>query len=298
MSPNTILVGIDGSRGAVDAARWAAAVALKFRSSLHIVHAKPSIGHNLGEAAAAISAAIMSYRDDCASIYMREAHDAVRSQYPNLEVTTESTDIPVDEVLIELGKDARMIVLGSSDVTAARALFLGSTTLSVATHADCPVVAWRGARTAPTNQPIVVGVDCTQHAIGVLEAAFELADVFKSKLAAVRSWSIPRTVAAISNPLLIDWDSLQAAEWAQLTSVVDRCNQNHPEVDAACFIEPTKPAAALLQHTEIAGAQLVVVGSRGRSALASAALGSTALNLLHQSTVPVMVCRGADTRMA
>jgi nucleotide-binding universal stress UspA family protein len=296
MSPNTILVGTDGSRGAVDAARWAAAVASKFRSSLHIVHAKPSIGHNLGEAAAAISAAIMSYQNDCASIYVREAHDAVRSEYPNLEVTTESTDIPVDDVLIQLGRDSRMIVLGSADVTAARALFLGSTTLAVATHADCPVVAWRGTRTAPTNQPIVVGVDCTQH--GVLEAAFELADVFKAKLAAVHSWSIPRTVAAISNPLLVDWDSLHAAQWTQLTSVVDRCNQHHPEVDAACFIEPTKPAAALLQHTEIAGAQLVVVGSRGRSALASAALGSTALNLLHQSTVPVMVCRGADTRMA
>ena len=92
-------------------------------------------------------------------------------------------------------------------------------------------------------------------------------------------------------PFLIDWDALEAIEWAQLTEVVDHYNQGHPTVDASCFIQPTGPAAALLEQINLDGAQLVVVGSRGRNALASAVLGSTALNLLHHSTVPVMVCR-------
>ncbi len=186
-----------------------------------------------------------------------------------------------------------MIVVGGSHVSAAEAVFVGSTTLAVATHAACPVVAWRGTSTAPTDQPIVVGVDRTQPAAVALEAAFELADRFKAKLAVVRSWSIPGPLAALGNPLLIDWDALEAAEWAQLTDTVDRCNQNHQEVDALCFIEQAKPTAALLHQVDIAGAQMVVVGNRGRSALASAVLGSTALNLLHHSTVPVMVCRQA-----
>ncbi|KAA0079372.1 hypothetical protein CIW52_28025 [Mycolicibacterium sp. P9-64] len=38
-------------------------------------------------------------------------------------------------------------------------------------------------------------------------------------------------------------------------------------------------------------AQLVVVGNRGRPALAAAALGSTSLNVLHHSLIPVVVCR-------
>ena len=113
------------------------------------------------------------------------------AQQPNIVVTTDSTNTPADEALIQLGRTARMIVLGNSEVTAAGALFVGSTTLAVATHAACPVVAWRGPHTVPTNQPIVVGTDGTHSSAVALEAAFEFADRFEVKVAAVRSWSIP-----------------------------------------------------------------------------------------------------------
>ncbi len=286
-----IVVGVDGSEGATNAAHWAAAVAAKYETSLHIVHGMPSVGHNLTDTVAALRAAVMSYQRDYAEIIVQDAKEAVRSRYPDLEVTTVSTDVPVDEVLIGVGETARMIVMGSSAVTPAGALFLGSTTLAVATHADCPVVAWRGPDVVPTDGPVVVGVDETESSSAALESAFEFAERFDLKLAAVRSWSMRRPAAAVTIPLMIDWDALEAAEWTQLTDVVDRFNRNHPEVDAKCFVETTGAAAALLNQIGADGAQLVVVGTRGRNALASAVLGSTALNLLHHSPVPVMVCR-------
>jgi len=289
-----IVVGVDGSDGALNAVRWAAAVAARFETSLHIVHAMPSIGRNLTDTVAALRAAVMSYQRDIANIILRSAADAARAQQPNVVVTTESTKTPADEALIHLGRAARMIVVGSSQVTPAGALFVGSTTLAVATHANCPVVAWRGQHTVPTDQPVVVGVDETQSSAVTLEAAFEFADLFAVKLTAVRSWSIPWPASAVTNPLLMDWDALEAAEWAQLTEVVNRCNQRHPQVYASCFVEPTRPTATLLNQIDFDGAQLVVVGSRGRNALSSAVLGSTALNLLHHSTVPVVVCRSAS----
>lgn len=288
-----IVVGVDGSDDAVSAARWAAAVAAKFDTSLHIVHAMPSIGHNMTDTVAAMRAAVMSYQRDCAEIIVRSAEEAVRSHNPGLDVTTLSTDIPIDEVLIQAGGTARMIVVGSSDVTAAGALFLGSTTLAVATHATCPVVAWRGSNVTPTDQSVVVGVDVTQSSASAVENAFEFAERFSLKLAAVRSWSMRRPAAAVTIPFLVDWDALEAAEWAQLTGAIEHVNQAHPQVDATCFVETTGPAAALLNQINLDGAQLVVVGSRGRNALTSAVLGSTALNLLHHSPVPVMVCRRA-----
>jgi nucleotide-binding universal stress UspA family protein len=286
-----IVVGVDGSDGSLNASRWAAAVAAGFRTSLHIVHAMPSVGRNMTEAAAAIRAAMMSYQRDYAEIIVRRAKDVVKEGYPDLEVTTLSTNIPVDEVLIQAGRTARMIVIGSSEVTAAGALFLGSTTLAVATHAACPVVAWRGTNTSPTDQPVVVGLDEAHNAAGALEAAFDFADSFHLKLSAVRSWSMRRPAAAVTIPFIIDWDALEAAEWTRLTNDVDVVNKSHPDVDATCFIETAGPAPALLQQIALDGAQLVVVGSRGRNALTSAVLGSTALNLLHHSPVPVMVCR-------
>ncbi len=85
-----VVVGVDGSDGAINAARWAAAVAARFETSLHIVHAMPSIGHNLTDTAAAIRAAVMSYQRDyaddhsCAVPLMRCA-----AQQPNIDVTTD-----------------------------------------------------------------------------------------------------------------------------------------------------------------------------------------------------------------
>src|SRR6478609_5558554 len=157
-----VIVGVDGSEGATSAARWAAAVAAKFETSLHIVHAMPSMGHNMTDTVAALRASVMSYQRDCAEIIVRDALEAVHSQCPGLDVSTVSTDIPVDEVLTQVGETARMIVIGSSAVTPAGTLFLGSTTLAVATHAICPVVAWRGPNVVPTDGPIVIGVDETQ----------------------------------------------------------------------------------------------------------------------------------------
>lgn len=291
-----IVVGVDGSEGATGAARWAAAVAGRFHVPLHMVHAMPSMGHNLTDTVAALRASVMSYQHDCAAIIMREAEDAVRSQFPDLEVTTECTDAPVDEVLIRAGRTARMVVIGSPAVTPTGALFLGSTTLEVATHAACPVVAWRGRNIVPTAAPVVVGVDESRSSSAALDNAFEFAERMRCKLAAVRAWSMRRPAAAVTIPFLVDWDALEAAEWAQLTEVVDRCSQRHPTVDAQCFVETTGPAAALLDQVDLAGAQLVAVGTRGRNALASAVLGSTALNLLHHSPVPVMVCRPTRDR--
>lgn len=293
MSENTvgIVVGVDGSDGAMNAARWAAAVSARLETSLHIVHAMPSLGHNLTDTVAAIRAAVMSYQRDYAEIILRSAADAVREQQPDLVVTTESTNTPADEALIQLSGTARMVVVGNAEVTTAGALLLGSTTLAVATDAACPVVVWRGEHTAPTSGPVVVGTDGTDSSAVALESAFDFADRFAVKLAAVRSWSPFGPLARTANSPLIDWGALETAVWTDLTDTVDKYHQRYPEVSASCYVEPTKASVALLGRSEADSAQLIVVGSRGRNALASAVLGSTPLNLLAHSPIPVMVCR-------
>lgn len=291
-SNRAIVVGIDGSDIALNAARWAGAVASRYEVPLHIVHAMPNLGRNLTEAAAAIRAAIMSYQADTSQIFLKDAADAVQAEFADLTITTESHRESATEALIDASRTARLIVLGGNEVTGASALLIGSTTLSVATHAHCPVVAWRGTDTAPTDKPVVVGVDGSPPAAAALAAAFEFAERFGVSVKAVRSWSTRLPPGAPSIPFLVDWEGLEAAQLTQLVDEVDSHNQRHPSVSVECYVAPENPGQALLNRA--AGAQLVVVGTRGRNPLASTVLGSTSLSMLHHSTVPVMVCRAAE----
>ena len=214
----------------------------------------------------------------------------MRADQPELSVSTVSFNEPADQVLIEASREARLVVLGGKTVTPAAALLIGSTALAVATRAACPVVAFRGDRVAPGDGPVVVGVDDSPAAQAALETAFDFAERFGLPLTAVRSLSLAAPAeTGVTIPLLIDWDGVESAELAALTETVDTHEKRHPAVTAKCYVEPDSPGKALLKHVD--GSGLVVVGSRGRNALAGVLLGSTSLNLLHHSPVPVMICR-------
>ncbi len=286
-----IVVGVDGSPNAVSAATWAAGVAARLGAPLHIVYAMPYLGHNFSDAAAAVRAAAIVGQHEAAASILNAAADAVRRAEPDLSLTTSAPAEPADEVLHTLGAQSRLIVLGSQEVSAASALLIGSLTLKTINHSACPVVAWRGETITPTTQPIVVGVDGA-NSDTALKLAFELAHALQVPLHAVRAWSSRRPPGDVTIPFLIDWEGLESMEWSSLTATVQPWAQRYPDVDVSFFVEPAKPSQALLQH--LGDAQLVIVGTRGHGALASALIGSTSLNLLHHSPLPVGVCRPAE----
>jgi nucleotide-binding universal stress UspA family protein len=172
-------------------------------------------------------------------------------------------------------------------ISPAAALLVGSTTLAVGAHATCPVVAWRGAA-AVTDAPVVLGVDGTNTGAAAFAAAFDFADRVGAGVKAVHAWAHFAPRAGVTNPLLIDWDGLEALQWQGLMAQMEPWCDRYPRVPVTHFVEPSGAADALLRHA--ADAQLVVVGSRRRNALAGALLGSTSLNLLHHCRVPVMLC--------
>ncbi len=285
-----VVVGVDGSASAVTAAVWAAGVAARLGAPLQIVYAMPYLGHNFTDAAAAVRAAAIAGQQEAAEQILGAAVEAVRRGEPGVEVTTSAPAEAADEALHALSERSRLIVLGSQEVSAAAALLVGSLTLKTIGRAACPVVAWRGGITTPTTQPILVGVD-GQSSDAALALAFELAAALQVPLRAVRSWSSRRPPGDVTIPFLIDWDALEAMEWTALTSAIEPWTQRYPDVEVGLFVEPVKPSQALLKHLD--GAQLAVVGTRGHGVLTSTLIGSTSLNLLHHSPVPVAVCRPA-----
>jgi nucleotide-binding universal stress UspA family protein len=58
------------------------------------------------------------------------------------------------------------------------------------------------------------------------------------------------------------------------------------------------PAEAVLETARARGADLIVVGSRGRGGVASGLLGSVSTEIVHRADLPVLVARGRTERDA
>ena len=282
-----VVVGVDGSIGAIDAARWAAALADRLRVSLHIVTATPYLGHTPSELAMAARVAAMADHHEWADRYLEVAQAAVRADHPNLTVTTESSTASAEEALATATRSAQLLVLGCDEVSALGALLLGSTTLATLDRARCPVVAWRGGSVAPSRRPILVGVDGSGRDGGALGLAFELADRLDAPLWVVHSWAL-KGFADKHRPSVVDWDANTKGQWQRLNELIEPWHRRHARVNVTRIGESAKASHALHIHAKFA--QLVVVGRRHGGSHGQRIVGSTSLNLLHHCSVPVIVC--------
>lgn len=284
-----VVVGVDGSESSIVAARWAGAVAQTYGAPLRLVHSAVTAGHFISDAAVvAIMAAATADQGAASEKILVAAKSAVHEHVPGLTVETDVTSKYAVEALLDLSRDAAMVVVGGDDVHPAAALLLGSTALRVASGAACPVVAWRGVA-QPTVGPVVVGVDDTPAGAAALAAAFEYAHRFSAPVKAVHAWLPRLPVGEVYAGYLIDRDALKTAQRDLLTRVVAPWAERYPDVEIEYLVDQAKPGRALLEHS--ADAQLVVVGNHRSNVVTAIALGSTSLNLLHHSAIPVMVCQ-------
>ena len=75
----------------------------------------------------------------------------------------------------------------------------------------------------------------------------------------------------------------------QLARLVGGARAEHPSVDIEPEVREGRPASLLLEEAK--KADLLVVGNRGRGAVAGALLGSVSLHCVAQSPCPVVVVR-------
>lgn len=286
-----IVVGVDVDEGTLPAARWAGAVAALFGDSLHLVHVIRNVDEALLVMTAPDQGDAGAYPRALGRALLDRVADTVRADHPKLRISrTLGHDAP-DEVLGALSRRARLVVLSCSDVSPERALLGGSTTLALAKHSVCPVVAWRGDVLEPTDQPIVVGIDDDPSSRTALVTAFGMADRLGVGLTVVHA--IPqRRTPEITVPELVAGDEMESQARQRLSELVAPMKEQFPHAVVTCVVQTGKPSKVILRHAD--GAQLVVVGNRGRGRVASALTGSTGLRLLHQSSASVVLCPAAE----
>lgn len=286
MVSSRIVVGIDGSESALEAAVWAAKAAERQGKSLTILAAY--------ETQAAAYAPALVIPQDVIDIIRKEAEENVhtaaakaRKTAPSVDVTGKVVEGRPSPVLIDASHDAALVVVGSRGLGGVRGLFLGSVGVEVAAHAASPVVVYAG----PGGPgPVVVGIDGSELSEAALSSAFEQASQLGTKLKVVHTWTDLASDAL--NGYGLDADQLQRLADEAHEVVAERIagfGSDYPDVEIERVVVPDGPANQLIEHAT--DAQLLVVGSRGRGGFRGLLLGSTSQAVLHKATCPVLVVK-------
>ncbi|MGW0434805.1 universal stress protein [Micromonospora sp. NPDC003197] len=284
-----ILVGYDGSDCSRAAVAWALDEGARSGNPVLLAYAFEWmttggwIGPGIG---------VGTWPDDVArreiEAVLREAVAEAAGTHPGVEVRGEVFDGPPALILQERSATAALVVLGSRGHGGFTGLLAGSTTVSVAAHAHCPVVVVRSTEPGEPSPvgPVVVGVDGSEQSLLALDFAAERARSWGVPLRVVRAWAPP---ASKWHPPEADLAQITATEQRAVEDLLadrlDRLQGISTNVDV--ITEP--PTAALVEASR--GARLVVVGSRGRGGFRGLVLGSVSQQLMQHSHCPVAVVR-------
>jgi len=139
---------------------------------------------------------------------------------------------------------------------------------------------------------IVVGVDDSDAAEVAVRKAVGFARDLGAELDVVFVSHVPATVmAAMAGVPTIgeDFADVQrAAVWKRIEPIIEGSAAHRVDLEGY-------PPDALVAHATSVGADLIVVGSRGRGDIASLLLGSTSHRVVNHAPCDVMVVRGEET---
>ncbi|WP_193597928.1 universal stress protein [Microbacterium sp. YJN-G] len=131
--------------------------------------------------------------------------------------------------------------------------------------------------------PVLVGVDGSDSSLGALRYATRLATALGAPLRVVTTWEYP--------PLV---DVMSSAEWSPeadaamiLESSLNTVFAGEPPEDMTTAVLPGPASPALID--ESGGAEMLVLGNRGRGGFASLLLGSVSSACVTHAHCPVVV---------
>lgn len=138
-----VVVGADGSETSAAAVGFAARYADKLGVPLIAVCAAPDPTQMIAPELVITPEYQDELRDE-AERFLHESLAGVRSQYPNLDVTMEVSELPAQAALTRAGEGARLVVVGSHGRGGFAGMLLGSVSRAVLFHAPCPIAVVRG----------------------------------------------------------------------------------------------------------------------------------------------------------
>jgi nucleotide-binding universal stress UspA family protein len=142
---------------------------------------------------------------------------------------------------------------------------------------------------------IVVGVDGSETATAALRWAVDEASLRDATLVAVLAWTFvppaaiadPGVIPVAATTMIDDLDAERTGATRALDAALEGVSTGGVQVER--IVSEGSPGDVLVEAA--AGADLVVVGSRGRGGIKSALLGSVSSHVAHHAPCPVVIVR-------
>lgn len=278
-----IVVGMDESEGAAHALRWAVCEGAGRDWQVRAVLAWSFLDQHQLEATETFDP---DYNEQVA----RETLAAVVERAVGAEAAAGIEQEIVCDLaagaLIERSADADLLVVGARGLGGFKSLLLGSVGSQCLHHAHCPVAIVR-ADIDPVRhvtERIVVGVDGSPTAQRALRWALDLARPAHAEVEVVHAWT-PVVLGGPFAPVVVDTETWSDAAVRTLDQAV--AAEDTSGVHVTRNLSCNGAASAILDAAD--GADLVVVGSRGRGGFAGLLLGSVSHQVAHHAPCPIVV---------
>ncbi|MFF8633585.1 universal stress protein [Streptomyces pilosus] len=281
-----LVVGVDGSEPSLRAADWAADEAALRGVPLRVVYAclweryeGAPLARDIGK-----PTELPLPQDVVAA-----ASERARARHPGLRVSADVVFEEPEYALVREARNAAALVVGNRGRSGLAEMLLGSVSLTVAAHADCPVIVLRGTHdnqaTPPVHGRVVVGVGEDAKESAAVRFAAEESRRRGVPLEAVRAWRCP-THEPAGYPLMVGKPTRQYEERA--VEELEEALQDLPaDVKVRRRTVEGHARRALVDASH--SADLLVVGAKRREGHLGLQLGRTAHTLLHHSACPVAI---------
>jgi len=222
----------------------------------------------------------------------------LESTGPDVKIIPDLVSGPPATMLIEASEDATMVVVGKGSMDRFTSFFLGSTSLQIVTHAECPVAVAiepeANVEPGPDAGRVVVGIDGSEISVDAAHVAFEAASMMKAGVTLLHVWDASEyDIAGLATASALNWEDAHQGELRGIAETVAGLQERYQDVNVEQRLSHGKPGRVLADHSR--GARLVVVGSRGHGGFTKLLLGSTSHTLVHRSQCTVLVVRPRKT---
>ncbi len=285
-----IIVAVDGSPTSKIAVEWAARDAGLRHAPLTLVHVLPNPVVGTWLTPPSVDA-YATWRERRGREILEESQhivDGVLLELGPVAVERETFVGPVIPTLVDLSKDATMVVVGCRGETGLARQLMGSVSTGLAHHAHCAVAVVHDERAqdlATRGAPVLLGIDGSPASEQATAIAFEEASQRGVGLIALHSWADYGSFALPEG----EWQDRLEIGRETLAERLAGWQERYPDVSVERQLVNGDPATHLVAASE--SAQLTVVGSHGRGGFAGMLLGSVSSAVVQTARTPVIVAR-------